>query len=94
MLVFLALAVFIACDNSGIAFVNDIKELPKGSSSWDSSVIIPIVVAADPQEKFIGDIDPVLTYTFSPDPLPSGVSIVGALVRSKAGTPEGEVDYG
>ena len=72
--------------------MNDIKELPKGSSNWDSTVIIPIVVAADPQEKFVGESDPALTYTFSPDPLPSGVSIVGALVRSKAGTPEGEAE--
>ena len=85
----LILAVLIACDN-GVAFVNDMKE-DTSSGGGGGGGRNPISVIAAAQDKIEGQDDPVLTYTISPDPLPSGVSLTGSLVREKAGTLEGEI---
>ena len=85
----ISLCIFIACDN-GVAFVNEMKEDTSsggGGGGGGGSTLIPITVTADFKEKYYDPDapspmpDPELTYTFSPDPLPSGVEIVGSLTR-------------
>ena len=46
-----------------------------------------INVTADAKEKYVGDADPALTYTFTPNPLPDGVSITGELSREAGEDP-------
>ena len=84
----ISLCIFIACDN-GVAFVNEMKDDTSsgGGGGGGGSTLIPITVTADFKEKYYDPDaaspmpDPELTYTFSPDPLPSGVEIVGSLTR-------------
>ena len=82
--ILLTLCIIIACDN-GVAFVNDVKPVP----SADSGLYVPIYVTALDAEKFEGDTDPELKYTFSPNPLPDGLSFSGVLSREP-----GEIEGG
>ena len=86
--ILLTLCIFIACDN-GVAFVNDIKPLPKAT---DGDTYVPVYVTALDADKFEGELDPELKYTFSPNPLPAGISFSGVLTR-EPGETEGGSPY-
>lgn len=78
LLLFISLSLFISC-NDGFPFVSEMWA--KGHSGGDKSGPSEIIVKADSAAKSLNDSDPPFTYTYSPDPLPDGVSLTGELSR-------------
>ena len=94
--ILLTLCIFIACDN-GVAFVNDIKPLPKSTDGEGYSTVI-FVTAQDKEKIYDPDDpqgriepDPEFTYTHVPVELPPGVELTGNLIRV-AGEEAGEYE--
>ncbi|MBO7431167.1 MAG: hypothetical protein J6U56_09210 [Spirochaetia bacterium] len=82
LLLVFTLSLFISCDG-GFPFISEMWE--KNSHSGGGGGSHTITVKAEPAAKYYSDItplpDPALTYTFNPDPLPSGISFTGSLRR-------------
>ena len=81
----LFLSLFISC-NDGFPLVSEMWEKSGRSSGKGTSHTI--IVKAEAAAKTLGQSDPEFTYTYEPDPLPSGVSLTGTLIRD-AGEYEG-----
>ena len=75
----ISLGLFISC-NDGFPFVSEMWE-KSGRSGGGGSRLSSIVVKADSASKALNASDPPFTYTYSPDPLPDGVSLTGELSR-------------
>ena len=73
--IFISLSLFISCD-----FLENELNLRSSSRKGKESVST-ILVIADRVGKIKNASDPPLTYTYSPDPLPDGVSLTGELER-------------
>ena len=72
-----SLFLFASCDDGSLIFLNEL--FVKHHSGGKVSTII--TVKADSVAKALNAADPVLTYKYDPDPLPSGVSLAGELER-------------
>ncbi|MBO7431170.1 MAG: BspA family leucine-rich repeat surface protein [Spirochaetia bacterium] len=98
VLILILLAVM-ACDNGGVAFVNDIKPLPSSTHTEGEGYSTVIFVTADDKEKIYDpddpqgriEPDPEFTYTHIPQELPPGVELTGNLIRV-AGEEAGEYE--
>ncbi len=78
----LFLSLFISCDD----FMENVLDVGSSSSSRRGGETTSVItVTADAVGKLYStgtpNPDPAFTYTFSPDPLPKGVSLTGALTR-------------
>ncbi len=67
---------FISCD-----FLENELNLRSSGGGGGKGTVSTITVKADAAWKYSGEADPAFTYTYSPDPLPSGVSLTGELTR-------------
>ena len=80
--IFISLCAFISCD--GGFGENELKVSSYGNGKRKATVLV-IRVKADAVGKiynaYTPEADPPLTYTYSPAPLPDGVSITGDLAR-------------
>lgn len=79
LLLFLSLFLLISC-NDGFPFISEMWE-KSGHSGGGQGVVSTIIVKADSASKALNASDPPFTYTYSPDPLPDGISLVGELSR-------------
>jgi hypothetical protein len=66
----------ISCD-----FLENELNLRSSGGGGGKGTVSTITVMADAAWKYSGEADPAFTYTYSPDPLPSGVSLTGELTR-------------
>ena len=95
----LIILAFIACDNGGIALVNDVKPIASSTHTEGEGYSTVIFVTADYKEKIYDpddpqgriEPDPEFTYTHIPQELPPGVEITGNLIRV-TGEEAGEYD--
>lgn len=78
----ISLCAFISCDDG---FGENELKVSSYSNGKSKSTVLVIRVKADAVGKlynaYTPEADPPLTYTYSPAPLPDGVSITGDLVR-------------
>ena len=83
LLLFISLFLLISC-NDGFPFISEmwVKGHSGGGGKGETHEII---VKAEPAAKQYNALfplpDPAFTYTYSPDPLPHGVSLTGELAR-------------
>lgn len=77
-LLFASLILFISCDG-GFPFITEMWE--KSGHSGGGKGGTEIIVKANSAIKAKNAPDPSFSYTFSPQPLPSGVSLTGELSR-------------
>jgi len=80
-IIYLSLVLFISCDGG---FGENELKVSSYKNRWSGETTLTITVKADAVGKLYDEppnIDPPLTYTYSPAPLPDGVSITGDLVR-------------
>ena len=75
-LVFFSLFLLISCD-----FLENELNLRSSGGGGGKGTVSTITVKANAAWKYSGEADPAFTYTYSPDPLPSGVSLTGELTR-------------
>ena len=82
LLLFIPLSLFISC-NDGFPFESEMwaKGHSGGGRSGPSEIIVKADSAAKTYNEFVPEPDPPFTYTYSPDPLPEGVSLTGELTR-------------
>ena len=81
IIIYISLALIISCDGG---FGDNELKVISSSSHYGPTESFIITVAADAVGKMYDEppkVDPPLTYTYDPDPLPEGVSITGELVR-------------
>ncbi len=88
-LLLLFIFLLISC-NDGFPFISEMWV--KGHSGGGGKGETPeIIVKAEPAAKQYNALfplpDPAFTYTYSPDPLPSGVSLTGELARDPGEDP-------
>lgn len=76
LLLFFTLGLFLSCD-----FLENELNLRSSGGGGGKGAVSIITVKADAAWKYSGEADPPLTYTYSPDPLPDGVSLTGELTR-------------
>ncbi len=77
-LLFASLSVLISCDG-GFPFISEMWE--KSGHSGGKGGTSEIIIKANSAIKAKNAPDPSFSYTFSPQPLPSGVSLTGELSR-------------
>lgn len=76
LILFLTLCLLISCD-----FLENELNLRSSGGGGGKGTVSTITVKANAAWKYSGEADPAFTYTYSPDPLPSGVSLTGELTR-------------
>ena len=78
LLLVFTLSLFVSC-NDGFPLISEMWEKSRrsGGGKGSSEIIVKAKPAAKHYNALMPEPDPPLTYTFTPNPLPSGVSLTG-----------------
>ena len=78
----ISLLLVVSCDG-GFSFSSELKMASSSSKGKVETLVIRVKADAVGKlyDAYTPTSDPPLTYTYTPDPLPEGVSITGALIR-------------
>ncbi len=82
LLIFISISlILVSCDGDFLENELKVRSSSRKSSVTSYTITVKAEAAGKIYDFFNPFPDPELTYTYSPDPLPQGISITGSLVR-------------